>query len=55
MIPVIWMGMDMNRVTILESLLALAALVVLGPGTSLLPGQAARQAIALARTSLKPR
>ena len=39
----------MNRMIILESLLALAAVAVLGPGTSLLVEQAARQALALAR------
>ena len=41
--------MDMNRVIILESLLALAAVVVLGPGTSMLAEQAALQAFALVR------
>jgi hypothetical protein len=41
--------MDMNRVIILESLLALAAVAVLGPGSSLLVGQAARQALALVK------
>jgi len=39
----------MNRVIILESLLALAAVAVLGPGSSLLVGQAARQALALVK------
>ena len=39
----------MNRVIILESLLALAAVAVLGPGTSLLVREAAQQAFALAR------
>ncbi|HVW75160.1 MAG TPA: hypothetical protein VHC39_16100 [Rhizomicrobium sp.] len=39
----------MNRVIFLESLLALAAVAVLGPGTSVLVQQAARQALALAR------
>jgi hypothetical protein len=42
-------GMDMNRVIILESLLALAAVAVLGPGTSLLVREAAQQAFALAK------
>ena len=41
--------MDMNRVIILENLLALAAIAVLGPGTSVLVREAARQAAALAR------
>jgi hypothetical protein len=45
----------MNRVIILESLLALAAMVVLGPGTSMLAEQAARQVLALARQNRKPR
>ncbi|HUE63002.1 MAG TPA: hypothetical protein VMO78_01390 [Rhizomicrobium sp.] len=45
----------MNRVIILESLMALAAVAVLGPGTSLLFEQAARQALALAKQSRKPR
>ena len=40
----------MNRVIILESLLALAAVMVLGPGTSMLVREAAKQALALART-----
>ena len=48
----------MNRVIILESLLALAAIAVLGPGTSLLvelaARQAASQALALARRRAKP-
>ena len=39
----------MNRVILLESLLALAAVAVLGPGTSVLVQQAARQALLLAR------
>jgi hypothetical protein len=39
----------MNRVILLESLLALVALTILGPGTSLLVEQAARQALALVR------
>ena len=39
----------MNRVLLLESLLALAAIVVLGPGTSVLAREAAKQALALAR------
>ncbi len=43
----------MNRVIILESLVALAAMVVLGPGTSLLVELAARQALALARRRRK--
>lgn len=38
----------MNRVIILESLLALAAVAVLGPGTSVLVREAARQMLALA-------
>ena len=41
--------MDMNRVILLENLLALAAIAVLGPGTSVLVREAARQAAALAR------
>jgi hypothetical protein len=41
--------MDMNRVIILESLLALAAVAVLGPGTSLLVREAAKQVLALAK------
>jgi hypothetical protein len=41
--------MDMNRVIILQSLLALIAVAVLGPGTSALAEQAARQAFALVR------
>jgi len=45
----------MNRMIILESLLALAAVTVLGPGTSVLIEQAARQAVALARRRRKPR
>ena len=44
----------MNRVIILESLLALAAVAVLGPGTSVLVEQAARQVLALARQNRKP-
>ena len=44
--------MDMNRVIILESLLALAAMAVLGPGTSVLAREAARQAVLLARRRL---
>jgi hypothetical protein len=47
--------MDMNRMIIIESLLALAAVTVLGPGTSLLVEQAARQAFALARRRREPR
>ena len=47
--------MDMNRVMILESLLALAAAVVLGPGTSVLAREAARQVLALGRTRRQPR
>jgi hypothetical protein len=39
----------MNRVILLESLLALAAVAVLGPGTSLLVREAAKQALTLAR------
>jgi hypothetical protein len=46
-------GIAMNRVIILESLLALAAVVVLGQGTSLLVEQATRQALALARSKLR--
>ncbi|HEX4273138.1 MAG TPA: hypothetical protein VHZ32_17230 [Rhizomicrobium sp.] len=42
----------MNRVILLESLLALAAVAVLGPGTSVLVQQAARQALAMARTKV---
>jgi hypothetical protein len=34
--------MDMNRVIILDNLVALAALAVLGPGTSVLVREAAR-------------
>jgi hypothetical protein len=40
----------MNRVIILESLLALAAIAILGPGTSVLVREAAMQTLALART-----
>ena len=47
--------MDMNRVMILENLLALAAVVVLGPGTSLLVREAARQVLVLGRASRQPR
>jgi hypothetical protein len=39
----------MNRVIILENILALAALAVLGPGTTVLVREAARQAMALAK------
>jgi len=39
----------MNRVIILDNLVALAALAVLGPGTSVLVREAARQALALVR------
>lgn len=42
----------MNRVILLESLLALVAIAILGPGTSVLVQQAARQALALARRAL---
>ncbi len=42
----------MNRVIILESLLALAAAAVLGPGTSVLVREAAMQAVRLARRKL---
>jgi hypothetical protein len=42
-------GRDMNRVIILESLLALAAVVLLGPGTSMLAREAAKQALMLVR------
>lgn len=38
----------MNRMIILENLLALAAVLVLGPGTSILVQQAAKQALDLA-------
>ena len=38
----------MNRVIILESLLALAAVAILGPGTSLLVREATRQAFVVA-------
>lgn len=38
----------MNRVIILETLLALAAVALLGPGTSVLVREAAKQAFALA-------
>ena len=48
-------GMDMNRVVILESLLAVAAMAVLGPGTSMLAREAAKQALALARSRRRPR
>jgi hypothetical protein len=41
--------MDMNRVIIMENLLALAALAILGPGASVLVHEAAKQALALAR------
>ena len=40
----------MNRVIILENILALAALAVLGPGTTMLMREAARQALALAQS-----
>ena len=46
--------MDMNRVIILENLLALATVVVLGPGTLVLAREAARQAAVLARGVRKP-
>ncbi|HEY2009594.1 MAG TPA: hypothetical protein VGH23_11425 [Rhizomicrobium sp.] len=39
----------MNRVIILESLLALAAIVLLGPGTSMLAREAAKQVLVLAK------
>ena len=39
----------MNRVIILNNILALAALAVLGPGTTVLVREAARQALALAK------
>ena len=42
-------GMDMNRVILLNNLLALATIAVLGPGTSILVREAARQAFALVR------
>lgn len=45
--------MDMNRVMILESLLALAAVAVLGPGTPLLVALAARQAVAMTSRSAR--
>jgi len=41
--------MDMNRVILLNNLLALATIAVLGPGTSILVREAARQAFALVR------
>ena len=44
----------MNRMIILENLLALAAVLVLGPGTSILVQQAAKQALDLARPRRKP-
>jgi hypothetical protein len=40
----------MNRVIILDNILALAALAVLGPGTTVLVREAARQALALAKS-----
>jgi hypothetical protein len=40
----------MNRVIILNTILALAAVAVLGPGTPVLMREAARQALALARS-----
>ena len=39
----------MNRMIILETLLALAAVALLGPGTSVLVREAAKQAFAIAR------
>jgi hypothetical protein len=42
-------GMDMNRMIILESLLALVAVAILGPGTSVLVQQAAQQALTLVK------
>jgi hypothetical protein len=45
----------MNRMIILENLLALAAVVVLGPGTSILVQQAAKQAVGQALGLTKPR
>jgi hypothetical protein len=42
-------GMDMNRMILLNTLLALAAVAVLGPGTPFLVREAARQAVALVR------
>ncbi len=39
----------MNRMFLLNSLLALAAVAVLGPGTPLLVHEAARQAVAMVR------
>ncbi len=44
----------MNRVIILENILALAAMAVLGPGTPVLVREAARQALALARIRRRP-
>lgn len=44
----------MNRVIILENLMALAAVVVLGPGTAVLVQQAAKQALAMAKPRRKP-
>jgi len=41
--------MDMNRMILLNSLLALAAVAVLGPGTPLLVREAARLAAAIFR------
>lgn len=44
-------GIEMNRMIILESLLALAAVAILGPGATLLVREAAWQAVALIRAS----
>jgi hypothetical protein len=44
----------MNRMIILENLLALAAVVVLGPGTAVLVEQAARQAMSRALSLTGP-
>lgn len=48
------MELDMNRVIILENILALAAMAVLGPGTAVLVREAARQALALAKSRRRP-
>jgi hypothetical protein len=50
--PTIWMEFDMDRIAHLfaTTLLALAAVIILGPGgPSVLAQQAAKQAFALAR------
>lgn len=43
----------MNRVILLQSLLALAAIAILGPGTSLLVEQSVKQALAVARSRFR--